>query len=51
MVLGDLIGGSLAEVIGVRSALLVAVCGIVACTMIGLFSPLTKLKEMPEPAA
>ncbi len=51
MVLGDLLGGMLAEVIGVRSALLVAVCGILACTLIGLFSPLTSLKEMPEAAA
>jgi MFS family permease len=51
MVLGDLLGGTLGEVIGVRSALFVAVCGILACTMIGVLSPLRKLKEMPVPAA
>jgi MFS family permease len=50
-VVGALAGGVLAEALGVRSTLLIAVCGILACTMIGLSSPLTKLKEMPEPAA
>lgn len=50
-VVGALVGGVLAEALGARATLFVAVCGILACTMIGVFSPLTKLKEMPEPAA
>jgi len=50
-VVGALFGGILAEALGVRATLFIAVCGILTCTMIGLFSPLTKLKEMPEPAS
>lgn len=50
-VIGALAGGVLAEALGVRSALFAAVCGILACTMIGVFSPLTKLKEIPKPLA
>jgi MFS family permease len=50
-VVGALAGGVLAESFGVRSTLFLAVCGILACTMIGVLSPLTKLKEIPEPAA
>ena len=48
---GALLGGFLGETLGIRMTLFIAVCGILACTSVGLFSPLTKLKEMPRLAA
>lgn len=50
-VAGALVGGVLAEAIGVRPTMFVAVFGILLCTLIGLFSPLTRLKKMPQPTA
>jgi len=45
-VLGALAGGLIAEWIGVRPALFVSVTGMVCATLIGVFSPLIRLKEM-----
>ena len=47
-VLGALTGGALGQTVGVRAALLVSTTGILLVTFIGLFSPLIKLREMPD---
>jgi MFS family permease len=46
-IVGALAGGVLAEVIGVRPAMMIAAGGIILCSLAGLFSPLPGLKEMP----
>jgi len=46
-VTGALFGGLLGQTTGVRTALFVSASGILLTTLIGLFSPLISLKEMP----
>lgn len=48
-VIGALIGGGLAQAVGMREAMWVAVAGMVAAGLIPLFSPLRTLKEIPSP--
>lgn len=48
-VVGALIGGGLAQVVGIREAMWVAVVGMVAAGLIPLFSPLRTLREIPLP--
>jgi MFS family permease len=50
-VAGALAGGMLGEVLGIRGTLFLSASGILLVTSIGLFSPLTKLKEMPGQSA
>jgi len=47
-VTGALFGGLLGQAAGVRAALFVSASGILLTTLIGLFSPLMSLKEMPD---
>lgn len=47
-VVGALVGGVLAEAMGARPAMWVAVIGMVAAGLIPLFSPLRTLKVLPE---
>lgn len=48
MVVGALIGGWLAQAIGIREAMWVAVVGMVAAGLIPIFSPLRMLKKLPD---
>lgn len=47
-VVGALVGGVLAQAIGIREAMWVAVAGMVAAGLIPLFSPLRTLKVLPD---
>src|SRR5262249_11793602 len=47
---GGLFGGLVADGRGGRTALVLARFGLLGCALIGLFSPLIRLKEMPEAA-
>lgn len=46
-VIGALAGGVLGSLVGPRPALLLGVCGIVAMPLLGMLSPLIRLKEIP----
>ena len=46
-VVGALVGGGLAEAFGLRAALIVAASGLLIGPLIGAFSPLWKVREMP----
>jgi MFS family permease len=48
LVIGSLLGGFLGGALGIRPTLFLAVSGMVATTMIALFSPLIRLKELPK---
>jgi hypothetical protein len=50
-VVGALGGGLLGEQVGVRGALMVAAAGFALAPLLGLPSPLRRLREMPEEAA
>jgi MFS family permease len=50
-VVGALGGGLLGELVGVRGALMVAAAGFALAPLLGLPSPLRRLREMPEEAA
>jgi MFS family permease len=47
-VIGALAGGALAEVLGMRETLLFAIAGLLIGPLIGGFSPLWRVKEMPQ---
>lgn len=49
-VAGALVGGALGQVLGVREALFVAVAGMAFAPLIGLFSPLRRVREIPAAA-
>ena len=44
---GALVGGALAEGLGVRQTLLLAIAGLMIGPLIGALSPLAKVREMP----
>lgn len=46
-VLGALLGGVLGQALGLREALLIAVAGLMIGPVVGAFSPLRAVKEMP----
>jgi MFS family permease len=50
LVLGSLLGGFLGDALGIRETLFLAVCGMVSTTLISVFSPLIRLKEIPTTA-
>jgi len=49
-VAGALAGGALGEALGVRGAIIVGVAGLLIAPLLGLPSPLRRLREMPEAA-
>jgi MFS family permease len=46
-VIGALLGGTLGDVLGLRQALLIAIAGLLIGPVIGAFSPLRRVREMP----
>jgi predicted MFS family arabinose efflux permease len=47
-VIGALVGGGLAQTLGIREAMWVAVTGMVLAGLIPIFSPLRTLKKLPD---